>query len=232
MKISLLIWLTSCLALSAGTLTFDAKEKEVACDVDSTQASADFTFKNESSETVVISRYDATCSCIDAKIKGSKFVYEPGETGVIRANFDTSNFTGAVDKTVAVWLKGDPESKPSIVLTTRVTIPVLVEVSPKSLIWELGGEADPKTVTIEMNHSEPIHIKSVSGADGRFIQELKTIEDGKKYEVTVTPANTDKVGMGVIHIETDCAITRHRSHRIFMVVRKELPKAPQANVEK
>jgi hypothetical protein len=32
--------------------------------------------------------------------------------------------------------------------------------------------------------------------------------------------------MGVIHVETDCKVQRHRSQRVFTVVRQPLPKAP------
>ena len=95
------------------------------------------------------------------------------------------------------------------------------------MIWEVGSKPEPKTVVVNMNHTMPIHVTRVSGADARFTQELRTIEDGKKYEIVVTPAGTDKVGMGVIHIETDCEIPRHRSQRVFSVVRHSLPKTGQ-----
>ena len=68
----------------------------------------------------------------------------------------------------------------------------------------------------------------MTGADPRFKQELKTIEEGKKYEVVITPASTEKVGMGVVHLETDCKFERHRSQRVFMVVRKPLAKPATA----
>jgi hypothetical protein len=217
-----------CLPLSAGTLTFDQTEKEINAGIDAKTVTVDFTFKNQSGEDVIIEKYDAACTCINAQIKGGKLAYKDGESGVIRAAFDMGLFSGTNDKSIAVWLKGDPEQKPSIVLNAKINIPVLVEVEPKSLIWEVGAKAEPKTVTITMKHSEPIRVKAVSGADARFQYELKTIEEGKKYEVVVTPASTEKVGMGVIHIETDCPIQRHRSHRIFTVVRQPLPKPAQA----
>lgn len=228
MKAIFLCWFAASLTLSAGTLKFEEMTKEIRAEADARSVTADFTFKNESAEEVIIDRYDAACTCINAQIKGGKLVYKPGDTGVIRAAFDTSLFSGTEEKTVGVWLKGDPEHKPSITLTTRVIIPVLVEVEPKTLIWETGEKVGPKTVTLTMHHSEPIRVSKVSGADARFTQELKVIEEGKKYEVVVTPASTEKVGMGVIHVETDCAVQRHRSQRIFTVVRHAMPKPPQA----
>ena len=221
-------WLACCLTLSAaGTLKFDQTTKDIQAPSDAKTVTADFNFKNESSEDVIIERYDAACTCINAQILDGKLVYKPGESGVIRAAFDMSTFSGTVDKSVAVWLKGDPTHKPSIMLTTRVTIPVLVEMEPKTLIWNVGEKPEPKTITLTMKHTEPIRVKAISGADARFSQEIKTIEEGKKYEVVVTPASTEKVGMGVIHIETDCPIERHRSQRVFTVIRQPLPKPVQ-----
>ena len=192
MKTVLLCWIAASLTLSAASLKFEEMTKEIRADADARSVVADFNFKNETAEDVIIDRYDAACTCINAQ------------------------------------LKGDPTDKPSILLTTRVIIPVLVEVEPKTLIWETGEKAAPNTVTLTMKHSEPIRVKAVTGADSRFTQELKVIEEGKKYEVLVTPASTDKVGMGVIHVETDCSVQRHRSHRIFSVVRHALPKPAQA----
>jgi len=226
MKAILLCWIAGALTLSAASLKFDETDKEVQAGADAKTIVVDFNFKNESEEVVIIDRYDAACTCINAQIKGGKLIYKPGDTGVIRAAFDMSLFSGTVDKSVAVWLKGDPVNKPSIVLNTQIIIPVLVEVEPKTLIWEVGEKPAAKTVTLTMNHTEPIRVTAVSGADARFKQELKVIEEGKKYEVVVTPAATDKVGMGVIHVETDCKVQRHRSQRVFTVVRQPLPKAP------
>lgn len=230
MKVVFLCWFAGLLSLPAAALKFDETTKEVNAGADARTVTTDFNFKNETDQDVVIDRYDASCTCINAQIKGGKLVYKPGESGVIRAAFDMSLFSGAVDKSIAVWLKGDPADKPSITLTTHIVIPVLVEMEPKTLIWEVGEKPEPKTVTLTMNHTEPIRVTKVSGADGRFAQELKVVEEGRKYEVVVTPAATDKVGMGVIHLETDCQIERHRSQRIFTVVRQPLPKPPAPSV--
>ncbi|WP_193211854.1 DUF1573 domain-containing protein [Luteolibacter marinus] len=232
MKLIPTCWLASCLVLSAaGELTFDELTKVVEAGPDARVVTMDFNFKNETDGELVIDRYDAACTCIEAKIKGGKLIYQPGESGVIRASFDMSNFSGTVDKSLMVWMKGDRETMPSVTLTTRVKIPELVEMDPKTLIWEKGSKVEPKTVTLTMKHTEPIRITSISGADSRFSQELKTIEDGKKYEVVVTPASTDTVGMGVIHIETDCPLKRYKSQRIFMVVRQPLAKPAQASAK-
>lgn len=226
MRFPLICWLAACLPLAAGTLKFEETKKEILVQNEESTVTTDFPFKNESDSDAIIEKYDSGCSCISAGVKDSKLAYKPGESGTIRAVFNMAQFTGTTEKSIAVWLKGDPANKPSIILTARITIPELVEINPKSVIWEVGSKPEPKTVTLTIKHPEPIKVVSMTGADARFKQELKTIEEGKKYEVVITPASTDKVGMGVIHLETDCKIERHRSHRIFTMVR--LPVAKQS----
>lgn len=211
-----------CLPLAAAELHFETKLKELTVAPDATKVIAEFPFKNDSKETVDILEYTAGCSCITASINPSgKLKYEPGEGGIIRAEFELSALAGTVDKGIALRLTGDKPDEPSVSLVTRINIPVLVNVEPKTLTWLIGEEAKPKTVTLIMNHSEPIQVLSLSSADNRFTQELKTIEKGKKYEIVVTPKNTENVTMGVVHVETDCKLQRHRSQRIFMVVRNQ-----------
>jgi hypothetical protein len=228
MKFLLTTWLLSSFVLSAGTLKFDQTTQEIRAEIDARTVTADFNFKNETSEDVIIERYEAGCTCINTQVMGGKLAYKPGEIGTIRAAFDTSLLSGTVDKSIVLWLKGDPATKPSTTLTTRVIIPVLIEVEPKTLVWEIDSKPEPKTVILTMKHTAPIKVLSVSSStDDRFAHELRTIEEGKKYEVIVTPLDTQKVGMAVIHVETDCPIARHRSQRIFTVVRRPQPNAEQ-----
>ena len=99
---------------------------------------------------------------------------------------------------------------------------------PRTRDNEHFGKPEPKSVTVSMTHSEPISFVSLSGADPRFKQELKTIEEGKKYEVVITPTSTDSVGMGVLNFQTDAKSDRHRSHGIYAIVRQPLPTPGQA----
>jgi hypothetical protein len=228
MKVALICSLAACLPLAAGTLKFDQTKKEVTVGNDDKTVTVDYEFKNETDSEASIEKYDAGCPCATVGVKDSKMTYQPGETGTVRIAFDLGMVPGTMDKAVAIYLKGDSANHPSVTLNTHIIVPALVEVEPKSLMWDLGSTPEPKTVTITMKHSEPIKIVSMTGADPRFKQELKTIEEGKKYEVVITPASTEKVGMGVVHLETDCKFERHRSQRVFMVVRKPLAKPATA----
>lgn len=201
-------------------MKFDATSKELEVAPDAHKVTAEFHFKNEGTEVETIEKYEAGCTCINAQIKGGKLEYQPGEEGVVRAEFDMTNFTGTVDKGLVLIMKG----KPAVNLTARIKIPELVKVEPRTVSWEVGEDAAAKTVRLTMQHEKPIKVLRVSGANSNFSYELKTVEEGKIYEITLTPKTTDQVGLGVFHIDTDCEIPRHRAQRVFTVVRQPAAK--------
>lgn len=207
----------------AAALDFPNTLKEIHAPADAKVVAAEFEFTNRTDKPVRVVKYDAACSCMALKIKDSKLRYAPGESGVLRADFEMGNFSGTVDKVVALWLDDDPADKPSVRLTVRVHIPVLVSLEPKTLKWDLGGDGAPQTIRITMNHNSPIRVKSVNSSSPAFQHELKTIEDGKVYELIVKPVEIDSPGLGILRIETDCSIAQHRLQQAFAVVRKPMP---------
>lgn len=216
--LSTLLTLLSQWALAG--LEFDSLRKDAHLAADENEVTTEFRFTNTSDKTVTIRQYDATCSCIDAKIEGGKLVYQAGEKGLLRTVFDMGQFSGVVDKQVLLYVDDDPEDEPSITLTTRVHIPVLVQVEPKTVKWAVGKESAPQKVKVTMDHDEPIRILRVSGTSDRISHEVKTIVEGKEYELVLTPDNTEKPGLGIIRIETDCSIEKHRTQQVFGLIRK------------
>ena len=221
MRLIILIFLAA-LGLARADLVFPEKLKEVHAPADASKVTMDFPFSNEGDKPVTIKKYDAACSCIGAMIKDGKLTYAPGEKGVIRTTFSMGNFSGVIDKSVQIWVDGDPADKPSITLTVRVHIPELVKIEPKTLKWMVGEAPTPKTITVKMDFEKPIKILGINGSNENFTQKLETIEEGKEYKITVTPVSTETPGIGVLRIETDCPIARHRIRQAFFVVRRKL----------
>lgn len=217
----LIVVMLCCLAsLAQAGLDFPETLKEVRADASADKVTADFPFTNQSDKAVTVSHYDSTCSCMSVQITGGKTRYEPGESGVIRTQFDMGNFSGTVDKVVVVWLDDAPEDEPSVTLTVRVHIPVLVAMTPKTLKWEMAGKGEPQTIEIRMNHSEPIKVKSVTGSSEAFGYQLETIEEGKSYDLVVTPKTLDAPALGIFRVETDCELEKHRIQQAFGVIRR------------
>ncbi len=223
MKRAVLVWFALVLALRGAALEFPQTLKEVHAPAEAKTVAVEFDFTNRTDKPVQVSRYDPTCSCMSVSIRGGKLRYEPGESGVIRAEFDMGNFSGEVDKAVAVYLNDDPDGKPSVVLTTRVHIPVLIALEPKTQKWAIGGAAEAKVIRIAMNHAKPIRVTGVSSSSQAFKHELKTVEEGKTYELIVTPLETKGPALAIFRVETDCDIAKHRTQQAFAVIRKPIP---------
>ncbi|RYD48516.1 MAG: DUF1573 domain-containing protein [Verrucomicrobiaceae bacterium] len=228
MRALLICWIAGCLPLIAGTLKFEQSKKEITVAIDQKSATIDFPFKNESSDDVVIEKNASDCPCAAVGVKDSKLTYKPGESGTVRIVFDLGKVPETADKVVSIYLKGDSEDHPSIKLSSRIIVPVVVELEPRSVIWDIGSKPEPKTVKVTINDSEPVKILSMASSDPNFKQELKTIEEGKKYEVVITPTSTKEAGMGVLQVETDSKSDNRRSHPVYMLVRQPQPKPDKA----
>ena len=223
MQFAIGIWLTLAACTHAAGLEFAALLKEVEGAADATTIATDFNFTNKSDKPVTITKAEASCPCLKAEISGGKLKYAPNESGVVRITFEMGNLAGIVEKVLPIYVGDDPPNKPSIQLTVRVRIPILIALEPKTVKWNLGGKADPQTIQIRMAEGKPIHVTGVKSSSPAFSCELKTVEEGRRYDLIVTPLETNTPEMGVLRIETDCGISKHRIQQAFAVVRKLSP---------
>lgn len=218
------IWILSAALAHAGKLTFEQERKPLEISPDATTVSADFAFKNETSQPVVIRKYKADCSCMAVEVKGAKLRYEPGESGVVRANFDVSAISGTVEKNAMLWLDQDGEEKPSVRLTVDLQVNELIKIEPRALKWELNTKVDSQVIRFEISEGQAIKLGSVKASNPLFKHELKTLEEGKRYELTVSPSSTAAAAYCQFTIETDSKFARYKTLQVFAVVRRPLPK--------
>lgn len=230
MRFALVIWCSLLALARAGTLEFKEVFKEVHAPADVKTVTAEFDFTNRTNQEVTITKYESTCSCMAVAVKGGKLRYAPGESGLIRAEFDMGNFSGEIDKVIHLYLDKAPLDKPSLSLTVRVHIPVLINLEPKTLKWKIGGKAEARTIKIDMNHTKPIKVTKITCSSEAFKAELKTVTEGKAYELVVTPLAIDKSSLAILRVETDCDIVKHRIQQGFAVVSK--PTAAEAAANK
>lgn len=226
MRTAICCWLALAGFLRAGDLTFEKELLEIHAPANATSVVADFNFENKTDHLVNIAKVDKTCSCIGVQVSDGKLTYAPGEKGQIRASFNMENFSGVINKTVVLWLDKDPPEKPSVTLTVEVHIPVLVVLKEKTLKWKLGETPDTQKIDVTMDYTKPIKIVSTTCTSDNFKVEVKTLEEGKHYELLVTPADVKEPGLAIIRIETDCDVPRHKVLQAFAVIRRELPPLP------
>jgi hypothetical protein len=227
MKIALSIWFALAAFVQAAGLEFAEPIKEVAAAADASTITVDFPFTNKSGSPVTITKADPNCPCLKVQISGGKLRYSPGESGIVRVTFEMGNFSGTVDKELPIFLAGDSADKPSVRLTLRVTIPVLIGIEPKTVVWDFGEKPEPRTIQIRMAEGQLIHIKSVQSSSSAFTSELKTLEDGKKYDLVITPGDTSVPMVGLIRIQTDCSVSKFRIQQCFATVSKPKPAATE-----
>lgn len=207
-----------CLPLAA-SLSFEEELIEVHADPNTQTVSKDFKFSNGGPETVTISEADAGCSCVSVKVSGGKLTYAPGEAGVLRATFELGSFQGAVDKPINVWLKGDPDDKPSSTVVLRVHIPQMITIEPKTLKWEAGKDVEPLIMDVKMDYEKPIHVTSIASSNTSFAVKLIVLKEGEHYQVEVTPTGSEPSGLSVIRIETDLEVEKQRIQQGFAVMK-------------
>ncbi|MGC4015921.1 MAG: DUF1573 domain-containing protein [Luteolibacter sp.] len=217
------LWLGGMPMAFAGGLTFTETSKTMEASPTDTVVNASFAFTNKGNAKVSIQKIESSCSCLASGADGKKLDYAPGESGTIQAAFDVGAATGTVEKQIAVWVDGDPEDKPSGTLTLTVKIPEVISIEPKTVKWDVGGGVESQSITFSVNWKEPVHLTKVTTSSTAFRHQLKTIEDGKKYELVITPLGSKEPNLAVFHIDTDCKLEKYHEVMAYAVVKRPTP---------
>ena len=220
MKFLIPLYLALAAFAQAAGLDFAETTKEVHTAADAETAAVEFNFTNNSGKPVIIAKADAGCSCMKVLFSGGKLTYGPGESGVLRAVFNIGNASGTVEKSIAIWLDTAPTNPPSQSINVRIQIPTLITLEPKTLKWESGGKPESQTIHIRMAAGKPIHVTAIKPSTEQFSCELKVVEEGRSYDLVVTPKDVTKPGISVLRIETDCEIKKHQVQQAFAIVLK------------
>ncbi|MEM9081138.1 MAG: DUF1573 domain-containing protein [Verrucomicrobiota bacterium] len=215
MRVGLFV-LVSCFPVFGGQLKFEETVLEVSAKPDADLVEVDFSFEAMGDEAAVIRKYDAPCSCLEAQIsENGKLRWEPGETGTVRGLFRVGNFRGTVDKQISLIMEDGETHR----LTVRMTMPEFVKVEPKTLRWDVKGPREPQSFSLTIQEDVDLEIVSITGTnEAKFPFELKTVEEGKRYELVVTPTETEVKGFGMLRIATNSPWPKHKTYQAFVVV--------------
>jgi hypothetical protein len=215
MKLAPLIFFVLTAILQAGDLKFEQDIYEANIGVKDDEVVRDFKFTNTSSKAIKIKHVEPGCSCVTVEFLNAKATYGAGESGVMRVKFKLDNSQGTVDKPIGVYLELDPEDKPSTVVTFRIHIPTVIALEPKTLNWDLNSNPEPKSIRVKIDYEKPVHVTKLSSSNQNFSTEIVTVEEGKSYDVRVTPKSTATQGICLIGIETDIDIEKYQRQQGF-----------------
>lgn len=164
-----------------------------------------FTIRNGGDSSLNIIKVRPSCGCTAANV--SSPTIPPGKTGEIKATFNSTNFSGAMTKTISVDTN-DPKT-PTVTLTMKGMVTSDLQITPKQLNFGQVkiGKTETQSVIIENHGRKPLKILSVKTPMPQVSlrNDKQTLKRGEsaKVEVSVTPRSQDRILSGYLTISTD-----------------------------
>ncbi len=177
-------------------LNFESTSLDVKADSSTASLAVKFPFKNTGDKKVTIFSAESDCGCTTAGLE--KKEYEPGESGVITANFAIGDRVGPQVKQIRV--RASDQTEPHL-LVFKTNIPVFARVQPQFVYWANGEPATPKSMIFELGENSPPIEKLTATSNNPAIRpEVREIEKGHKYEIEVIPGATEKFLLATIQL--------------------------------
>ena len=161
-----------------------------------------YKFENRGKDILKISKVKTSCGCT-AAILTNKTVL-PGETGEIKATYNSGSYGGNVKKTITVT-SNDPNS-PKYKLSISGEIKEEISVKPKSVNFGsiyVGKEIE-RTIAIKPLTDSSLNIKKITSSK-EFVKASIAEKNKDGYIIKATLDNNLKIGRfsGGIFLETD-----------------------------
>lgn len=182
----------------------------------------EFHFTNAGDRPVKILSLEPDCGCTTAE--SAKKTYAPGEKGTVLVTFSVGDRAGFSHNSIVV--KTDDARSPEVVLGLVIEIIGPPAVLPRFLYWLTGDKPSAKTLTIKAPPGQTVAIRKLSVEGGRFTTELKTIENGKEYSVSVTPRDTGRPVNAVLDIQTDWPAASPKTIKAFLRIIPDERRSP------
>ncbi len=169
----------------------------------------EFIIKNAGDGVLLIDRVKTTCGCTVAQPEKKEL--QPGESTKVKATLTLTGRQGPQTKDITVE-SNDPEN-PTFILTLKgvAVSPILVEPRTVNLGSSIAEDlVEEKVIDIKANLPDlKFNILKVDMTDlPQFTSEVKTIEEGKAYQVVLK--QVEKIEPGTlskkITIETDATL--------------------------
>jgi hypothetical protein len=163
----------------------------------------DFVFTNTGNATLEITGVNPSCSCTSPVDWTHRA--EPGQTGQISIQVDTKRLSGRATEVVGV-ASNDPAHR-KVTLSFVGTVWKPVDVSPWTVILRPvseSGEGASNASDIVVNLPDSITIGNPVSDNPAFQAELKTVVEGRKFQLTVhsAPINSSTMMHGNISMRT------------------------------
>jgi hypothetical protein len=144
-----------------------------------------FFFTNTGNQLLEVRDVRPSCGCTAAGVSDKQV--EPGKFGSIPVQFNSTGYGGAVHKSVTVVCNDAANSNAFLNITGTVWKPI--DVLPAIASFSFGPDVqttDTRVLRIISNLTDPLTLSEPASNDPVFQPELKTVKEGKEFELRIT----------------------------------------------
>ncbi len=199
-----------------GSLQFSPGSQAIKVDAGTETVETAITVRNKGAETVTLTRLESGCSCLSVEI--DRKILAPGGDAVISGIFSTKKLWGPSEKTITV--QTDESLMKKAFIKIRLDVDPLYVIEESMTNWEIDEKPVTKTVSFEVKRVKPIRILKATSMRDEVKCELVELEEGRRYELKLTPASTENPLLGIVKIETDCEIPEHERAMAYFSIQR------------
>ncbi len=189
----------------AGNVSFSPASQSLRVEAGESEVAVTFQVNNKGDNPVMVNKLESGCSCLSVSIDSRRIA--PGGIGTITGIFSIEKLSGEADKIITVGT--DQEGVGDTFLNVRFKVAPLYVITERMTSWEVGAKPVTKIVTFKVARKKTIRILKATSSREEMSCEVKAIEEGRYYEIALTPSSTSSNLLGIVRIETDCELEHH-----------------------
>ena len=197
-----------------GELVWEDRSQEFQRVPEDRELMVNFAFRNSGKTPVTITKVTASCDCTTAGL--TKKTWQPGEAGTLPARFVFGDRRGLQTKTIAVVT--DDGKTETLSFRCHILADPLA-LTPALVSWRVGEVAQMKKVDLAIAKTAKMRITAVASTNPRISAKLSTVEEGKKYALEITPADTNRAESAEIFVQTDFPAEGPKAYTVHVRVK-------------
>jgi hypothetical protein len=145
----------------------------------------DFIFTNTGNVALEINDVNSSCGC--AAVTNWDRRIEPGMAGKLHVLFNTGGMAGPVTKNL--WVASNDPNQPVARLEFTATVWKWIDAIPTLATFAFGPDFqtnETRVIHLVSNLSEPVTLSAPNWTNHSFKAELKTVQEGKEFELQIT----------------------------------------------
>jgi hypothetical protein len=145
----------------------------------------EYLFTNTGNSALEISDVKSSCGC--TAVTNWDRSIEPGKTGTLHILFNTGGMAGPVRKTL--WVISNDPNEPAALLEFTATVWKWIDAIPTLATFTFGPDFqtnETRVIRLVNNADEPVTLSAPVCTNRSFKTELKTIKEGKEFELQIT----------------------------------------------